>query len=113
MEALLGAAWLDGGMEAAKVFFTLLYTDADFDGVSHCTGVSDNPKGELQQYAQRFLQTEPLYQLLRREGPDHAPNFFCSATLNGTSAEGSGSTRKAAEMMAARNLLALLHEATS
>ncbi|MBR4946522.1 MAG: ribonuclease III [Kiritimatiellae bacterium] len=113
VEALLGAAWLDGGMEAAKVFFTLLYTDADFDGVSHCTGVSDNPKGELQQYAQRFLQTEPLYQLLRREGPDHAPNFFCSATLNGTSAEGSGSTRKAAEMMAARNLLALLHEATS
>ena len=110
VEALLGAAWLDGGMEAAKVFFNLLYTEADFKSVSHCTGVSDNPKGELQQYAQRFLQTEPRYELLRREGPDHAPNFFCSATLNEHTTEGSGPTRKAAEVMAARNLLALLHE---
>ncbi|MBQ9694066.1 MAG: ribonuclease III family protein [Kiritimatiellae bacterium] len=108
VEALLGAAWLDGGKTAAQKFFQQLYTESDFQSVAHCTGVSDNPKGELQQYAQRTLQTEPVYQLIRREGPDHSPRFYCSATLNLLTAEGSGATRKAAEMAAARNLLTRL-----
>lgn len=110
IEALLGAAWLDGGMDAARCFFNALYSEADFQGVAHCTGTSDNPKGELQQYAQRHYQIEPCYQLVRREGPDHAPIFYCSATLNDLTEEGSGATRKAAEMVAARKLLTTLQQ---
>lgn len=105
VEALIGAAWLDGGIDAARSFFDALFSEADFQSVAHCTGVSDNPKGELQQYAQRFFQTEPVYTLLTREGPDHAPTFKCAAQLNGISAEGVGASRKAAEMEAAGKVL--------
>lgn len=108
IEALIGAAWLDGGFTAAKCFFDLLYSEEDFRSVAHCTGVSDNPKGELQQYAQKRFQAEPVYALVSREGPDHAPVFRCSATLKGQTAEGSGATRKAAETEAARKLLQVL-----
>jgi ribonuclease-3 len=108
IEALLGAAWLDGGLPAAEIFFNLLFKETDFQSVAHCTGVSDNPKGELQQYAQQYLQTEPVYTLLERSGPAHAPTFRCAVTLNGKTAEGSAATRKAAEAVAAKALLAML-----
>ena len=108
VEALLGAAWLDGGLPAAEVFFNLLFSEADFQSVAHCTGVSDNPKGELQQYAQQRLQTEPTYELLARSGPDHAPTFRCAVALGEHMAEGTGPTRKAAEAVAAKALLARL-----
>jgi ribonuclease-3 len=113
VEALLGAAWLDGGLPAAKVFFDLLFSEADFQGVAHCTGVSDNPKGELQQYAQQRLQTEPVYTLIARSGPDHAPTFRCAVAVGEHAAEGEGATRKAAEAAAAKALLATLPQVES
>ncbi len=113
IEALIGAAWLDGGLPAAEVFFELLFSEADFQSVAHCTGVSDNPKGELQQFAQQHYQTEPVYTLLERSGPDHAPTFRASVTLAGHTAEGTGATRKAAEAIAAKALFAQLSTSTS
>jgi ribonuclease-3 len=113
VEALLGAAWLDGGLPAAEVFFELLFSEADFQSVAHCTGVSDNPKGELQQFAQQHYQTEPVYTLLERSGPDHAPTFRASVTLAGHTAEGTGATRKAAEAIAAKALFAQLSTSAS
>ena len=113
IEALIGAAWLDGGLPAAEVFFELLFSEADFQSVAHCTGVSDNPKGELQQFAQQHYQTEPVYTLLERSGPDHAPTFRASVTLAGHTAEGTGATRKAAEAIAAKALFAQLSTSAS
>lgn len=113
IEALIGAAWLDGGLPAAEVFFELLFSEADFQSVAHCTGVSDNPKGELQQFAQQHYQTEPVYTLLERSGPDHAPTFRASVTLAGHTAEGTGTTRKTAEAIAAKALFAQLSTSAS
>lgn len=113
IEALIGAAWLDGGLPAAEVFFELLFSEADFQSVAHCTGVSDNPKGELQQFAQQHYQTEPVYTLLERSGPDHAPTFRASVTLAGHTAEGTGATRKAAEAIAAKALFTQLSTSAS
>ncbi|MBO7181783.1 MAG: ribonuclease III [Kiritimatiellae bacterium] len=108
VEALLGAAWLDGGLPAAKCFFQLLFSEEDFQSVAHCTGISDNPKGELQQYTQRHHQGEPVYTLLEQSGPAHAPSFRCSVTVLGQTTEGYGASRKAAEAMAAKTLLEAL-----
>lgn len=113
VEALLGAAWLDGGLDAARCFFNLLYTEADFESVAHCTGVSDNPKGELQQYAQKRGAADPVYQEIERTGPSHAPTFRYSVSLMGKTAEGSGATRKAAEREAAQKLYQFLLNTTS
>lgn len=107
-EALVGAAWLDGGMEGARVLFDALFVNEDFRGLRHCTGDSDNPKGDLQRLGQRRFREEPVYAVLAVEGPPHAPRFRCSAELGGETAEGLGSSRKAAEADAARRLLECL-----
>lgn len=113
VEAVVGAAWLDGGKEGAQALFDALFHEDDFRGLRHCTGDSDNPKGALQQLGQKRFHAEPAYALVATEGPQHAPRFRCSASLGGETAEGTGASRKAAEVEAARNLLERLGAAPS
>ena len=108
VEAVVGAAWLDGGKEGAQALFDTLFREDDFHGLRHCTGDSDNPKGALQQLGQKRFRSEPVYALVATEGPSHAPRFRCSASLGGKTAEGAGTSRKAAEAEAARALLGML-----
>lgn len=105
VEAVVGSAWLDGGREGAQTLFDALFREEDFHGLRHCTGDSDNPKGTLLQLGQKRFREEPVYALMTTEGPPHAPRFHCSASLGGETAEGSGTSRKAAEAEAARLLL--------
>lgn len=107
VEALLGAAWLDGGRPAAEALFQILFAPEDFQGAL-LSAEDDNPKGALQRFAQHRFKTMPTYALIACEGPNHAPSFRCSATLEGHTAEGTGPTRKAAESDAARTLLSQL-----
>lgn len=104
-EALFGAVWLDGGMDGVRPLFDTFFRAEDFQNLNHCTGDSDNPKGELQRLGQRQFHEEPKYTLLAMEGPSHAPWFRCSVMLGSETAEGSGPSRKAAEADAARRLL--------
>ncbi len=101
IEALIGAAWEDGGRDAAEQLLAVLYSPRDFAGVAMSTDVTDNPKGELLQVAQLRYATEPIYAELEKIGPLHAPTFTCSVTLGGNVATGNGSSRKAAEKQAA------------
>lgn len=108
-EALLGAAWLDGGRPAAEAFLALLYEPADFAAPPARRRPADaNPKGRLLQYAQRHAADLPAYTQLAVEGPRHAPRFRVAARLAGLEAEGEGTTRKQAEAAAAAALLAKL-----
>ena len=103
VEAVIGAAYLDGGFEAAKRVFAAL-------GISANAGRPEweaNPKGELQVRAQAMKPPRhPEYALLKTEGPSHAPVFTVRVTVDGIgSAEASASTHKEAESRAASRLL--------
>lgn len=105
VEALLGAAFLDGGLAAAgKVFDSLFRTRMHtLEG----DVLEGNPKGRLQEYSQREWQSPPTYEVLDESGPSHARRFRVAVWLpDGSSAEGIGSSKQRAGTEAARELLA-------
>ena len=103
MEAIFGAAWLDGGLRASnKLFATLVAARLNALPIADW---SDNPKGELQERAQRDYQRAPCYERLTVEGPAHAPVYRVRVSVPGHEATGEGPTRRAAEVAAAVKLL--------
>jgi ribonuclease-3 len=106
-EALLGAIYLDGGLEAARVFIVSQFT------LSATTvpdiPVMDNPKGELQEFIQAFSSESPKYTVVSATGPDHDRVFECTVQHEKRElARGSGKSKKEAEAEAARAALTLL-----
>ena len=104
IEAILGAVWLDGGLEAARAVFEVLELDANAEGGAW----SGNPKGDLQMRAQAMTPPRhPEYTLLNIAGKAHEPVFTVRVTVDGLgSAEGQAHNRKEAETIAAAALLA-------
>ncbi|MDA0989441.1 MAG: ribonuclease III [Verrucomicrobia bacterium] len=104
MEALLGAVYLDGGVAAGKVVFYQIFQPA-LDALDAVPAVL-NPKGSLQEYAQATWKVSPTYRLLEKSGPSHAAHFRVEVALyDGTTAEGRGASKQAAERAAASALL--------
>lgn len=105
-EAILGAAFLDGGLKAVEKIFAKLF--------SVCLGATelrkaldDNPKGKLQEICQRKWHANPLYRIVKREGPAHEAVFMVEAVMpDGSKARGIGRTKRIAEMEAAAKLIA-------
>jgi len=106
-ESMLGAVFLDGGMEAAKEFVLRSMTpeiDAVVDGQG---GI--NYKSNLQQVSQRKFGETPTYRLLDEKGPDHSKCFKISAMIGGQRfAPAWGRNKKEAEQRAALNALSHL-----
>jgi ribonuclease-3 len=108
LEALIGAIYLDGGIDAARSAILQLFgkqidaIDANVD--------SRNPKGKLQEWSQKYHQGEvPHYQELDAEGPDHDRRYAASVSLGGRElGRGTGSSKKAAETEAAKIALKAL-----
>ncbi len=103
-EALIAALYLDGGMAAARQFVDRYWADA------FATLGSDmrDPKTVLQEWAQsRGGNNEaPVYKILHRTGPDHAPRFEVEVGVSGNEAQtGAGGSKREAEQNAARNML--------
>lgn len=96
MEALLGAVYLDAGLEAARAV-----ADALLPTVSQES--ARDYKSELQEITQRDSGFTPAYRIVAEKGPPHNRTFvagvFGGEALLG---EGSGSSKKAAEQEAAR-----------
>ena len=100
-EALVGAIYLDGGLEPAVVFLErMLVKRID----SACRpGADTNYKGQLQQVCQRLFRASPNYRLIRVKGSPHCRVFIVSADIGGqTFPSGEGLSKKAAEQEAAR-----------
>lgn len=107
LEALVGAVWLDGGLKAARKTYAALATQPDEQRPLDVW--AENPKGCLQEYAQRAHRTVPVYTLCGEEGPAHRPSYRVRVSVGGElSAEGEGTTKRAAESAAATRLLAAL-----
>ncbi len=108
-EALIGAVFLDGGLEPARQFILPLFREA----FGHLTDLPSlhNPKGDLQELLQASSTEAPVYQLVSVSGPDHDRIFECSVTYRGeVLGRGVGKTKKGAESEAARQALQLLRE---
>ncbi len=110
VEAVIGAAYLDGGFDAARKVFSALDLTADAESGEW----GGNPKGELQVRAQAMRPPRhPEYALLSATGKAHAPVFTVRVFVEGLGeAVASAGSHKAAETMAAARLLGRLEETT-
>lgn len=100
VEALIGAAFLDGGLKAVeKVFRKLWHDDLDMPACSE----SENPKGQLQEYSQKRWKVSPTYQVIEEHGPAHAREYVCMVRINDQEfGPGRAMTKRAAEAEAAQ-----------
>lgn len=107
LEALIGAIYLDGGLEMASQFFFRNFQE-DLD--TSLKAPLRNWKAELQDYAQRRYQKPPVYRVLAESGPDHHKVFEVAALIDqeivGT---GTGASKKEAEQAAAQNAIEKMH----
>ncbi len=104
-EAIIGAAYLDGGTRAVTRIFNKLFLIL-MKGVESTDQYEDNPKGRLQKIVQHKWKTNPHYRVMKQTGPAHVRIFFVQAEINGTAAgSGRGSCKRDAEQNAARNAI--------
>ncbi len=106
-EALIGAVYLDGGLDAARgVLLPIL--ERRMAGAEKVL-LEQNPKGLLQEYTQREFKDKPSYRIVKTEGPDHRRTFLVSVSFRGeVIGTASGSSRKSAESAAAAEALKFL-----
>jgi ribonuclease-3 len=106
-ESVVGAIYLDGGMEAARLFISKHIgpeIDATVEGQ-----IGSNYKSNLQQMAQRQFGATPTYSLLDEKGPDHSKCFKIAAQIGSRYYPAAwGPTKKDAEQRAALNALSQL-----
>ncbi|MFN4287635.1 MAG: ribonuclease III [Brevundimonas sp.] len=104
MEAVIAAVYLDGGFEAARALVERAW--ADELARAPQAGAVMNPKSALQEWSQARSLDIPVYEVIARDGPDHAPRFVVEARIRTLEpARGEGGSRQAAEKDAALNLL--------
>lgn len=111
MEATFGAIWRDGGWDAVKRVYDHLRVGLEGEKVFQ-TLCEENPKGLLQQLAQRNHWTDsPQYVLVSQHGPSHAPSYTVRVEVStGDSATATAQSKHAAESAAAMELLKKLGE---
>jgi ribonuclease-3 len=104
-ESVVGAIYLDGGMEAAQPFI-IRFLDPEIDRVVR-DAANNNYKSLLQQVAQREYGGTPRYQVLDEQGPDHHRSFKIAVVVSGHRFPAAwGPNKKVAESRAAQNALA-------
>lgn len=102
VEALIGALYLEGGLEAATRFIHAQWNAR----IGDQRQPPKHPKAALQELAAAKNRKPPAYTVLDRSGPDHRPRFTIKVSVNGMGeATGEGTSRQDAETAAARTLL--------
>ncbi len=105
-EAIVGAIYTDGGLLPAQRVVEELFAK-DIGGPS----VERDYKTELQELAYRRYRTQPVYELMRATGPDHAKRFTTRIRISGRElGTGEGGSKKQSEQAAARVALARLEQ---
>ena len=105
VESLIGALFLDGGMEPAERFILKLW-EPDLSSQGRAP---QHPKSALQELAAAKGVKAPVYEVVSRTGAHHAPQFTVKVsvpTLGEASAE--GTSKQEAETAAAAALLSRL-----
>jgi ribonuclease-3 len=103
-EALIGALYLDQGMEAVQRFVEPLLEPALTDILERAA--DKDPKSLLQEWAQATLGETPLYRTVSSHGPDHAKQFTVEVLIGNTvCGRGTGPSKQSAAQAAAQNAL--------
>lgn len=101
MEAVIGAVFLDGGMEEAKAYiYRFILSDLENKQLFY------DSKTNLQELIQGTLKKEFHYELVEESGPEHDKQFVVEVIVDGkVLGRGQGRTKKAAEQQAAYQAL--------
>lgn len=99
VEAIIGAAWIDGGARAVNKLFKKIF-EPELDGLQDAAGKS-NPKGQLQEYAQSHGLDIPLYDTIETAGPEHARIFTVEVVLDHRKWQATAGSKREAERLAA------------
>lgn len=107
LESVIGALYLDAGIERARAFLLPLIRP-HIDAAAE-SGHQQNFKSVLQQHAQQQLSAQPVYLLLDENGPDHAKAFQVAVEVAGVRYPTCwANSKKQAEQMAALAALTTL-----
>lgn len=103
-EALLGAIFLDQGLEAAKIIINKTLLPLFEKAIK--MGPPKDAKSSLQEIVQQKLKKSPHYKILKTQGPDHAKQFTVAVYIAGKEkGRGTGASKQVAEEEAARYAL--------
>jgi ribonuclease-3 len=104
-EAVVGALYLDGGLEAARQFLLGLL-ESSFKKIKGERFFINNYKSALQEYFQKENLPAPGYELLTEKGPDHKKSFVVEVSFGQKAlAKAKGHSIKNAEQNAAQKAL--------
>jgi ribonuclease-3 len=108
LEAIIGAAFLDGGFEPASTLVRRLF--GEVIATTDMDSWTKDAKTELQEWLQARRLPVPAYRILATRGQAHAQTFDveCAVPALGLAETGEGRSRRAAEQEAARRMLAAL-----
>lgn len=110
LEAVIGALYMDAGLDACH----RVIRDVWSDDIHVLTEPPQDPKTALQEWAQARGLPLPSYNVVGKEGPDHAPLFDICVSVDGFDpVTARGSSRRAAEKDAAAVLLSQLEKESS
>ena len=102
LEAVIGALYVDGGLDAARAFVERHWRGL----IARQVTPPKDAKTALQEWSQARGLGLPSYRLVASEGPDHRPLFRVAVTVAGHgAAEGEGAGKREAERAAAASML--------
>ena len=102
MESILGAMYLDGGLEPARTLIMRLWEQR----LSNRTKLVKDAKSYLQEWALGQAKAIPAYRVISRDGPDHSPHFTIAVAVDGfPEAVASAQSKRIGEQLAAEAFL--------
>ena len=109
VEAVIAAMYLDGGLKPVETFI-IENLKEEIEIASKNVGLKDY-KTVLQEKLQEHGNVSIEYQIIKETGPDHQKEFTAEVSCDGKKlAIGQGSSKKLAEMEAARKALEEIKE---
>ena len=106
LEAVIGAIYMDGGIEPAKTFIKTHWAQSIDDMVDP----PKDAKTSLQEWAQGRGLPIPVYEVIKTCGPAHEPHFTIRVSIKGMEpVEAEGKSKKKAEKAAAELMLGHCH----
>jgi ribonuclease-3 len=104
-EAVVGALYLDGGIEKTRAFIDREFASR-IEVLDAGKEYATDFKTRLQEWSQKKFRSVPEYRLTGATGPEHAKEFTTEVWVNNTlMGRGTGNSRKTAEQNAAQDAL--------
>lgn len=108
LEALIGAIYLDNGLDSAKMFIQKILIQPNLKEGLYL--IDENYKSQLLEFAQANKMDSPAYNVIKEEGPQHNRIFTVKVSIGDRDyGVGKGKNKKSAEQKAAQEALEKLN----